>query len=138
MFGGQQSSSPSQGTLNLPLYARKVWNILIFCYHIWGLLGIRLTFITQSDQSKFESLFSRAIAGTGSQNLSGNVSRERKVKGDIYNQFFAYDYQHYIIADAARNILMRSQIDNNTLAQIWYGPLGLIRDIVYYCLLTES
>ncbi|KAI9288520.1 hypothetical protein BC943DRAFT_316756 [Umbelopsis sp. AD052] len=66
MFGGQQSSSPSQ--------------------------GIRLTFITQSDQSKFESLFSRAITGTGSQNLS---------------------------ADAARNILMRSQIDNHTLAQIW-------------------
>ncbi|KAH8551229.1 hypothetical protein BGW37DRAFT_407002, partial [Umbelopsis sp. PMI_123] len=54
--------------------------------------GIRLTFITQSDQSKFESLFSRAISGTGSPNLS---------------------------ADAARNILMRSQIDNNTLAQIW-------------------
>ncbi|KAI7883964.1 hypothetical protein K492DRAFT_143316 [Lichtheimia hyalospora FSU 10163] len=54
--------------------------------------GIRLNFITPSDQAKFEDLFSRAAASTGSNKLP---------------------------AMAVRDILTRSRVDNDSLAKIW-------------------
>ncbi|KAI9255048.1 hypothetical protein BDA99DRAFT_517766 [Phascolomyces articulosus] len=54
--------------------------------------GIRLSFITPSDQAKFEDLFTRAAASSGSNNLP---------------------------AMAARDILTKSRLDNESLAKIW-------------------
>jgi hypothetical protein len=53
--------------------------------------SVRLSFITATDQSKFEQLF-RSAVGDG-QTLSG---------------------------DKSRDLLMRSKLDGNTLSQIWY------------------
>lgn len=53
--------------------------------------SVRLSFITATDQSKFEQLF-RSAVGDG-QTLSGEKSRD---------------------------LLMRSKLDGNTLSQIWY------------------
>lgn len=52
--------------------------------------GVRLSFITATDQSKFEALF-RSAVGDG-QTLSG---------------------------DKARDLLLRSKLDGNALSQIW-------------------
>ena len=55
-----------------------------------GIPSIRLSFITATDQAKFEQLFKSAT--NGEQALSG---------------------------DKARDLLMRSKLDGNSLAQIW-------------------
>lgn len=83
MFGGQQSSSPSQGNGLVPFSMLLGRLLLTQTSLISLLLGIRLTFITHSDQTKFESLFSRAVAGTGSSNLSGNISKNEKLNSTM-------------------------------------------------------
>ncbi|KAG2221164.1 hypothetical protein INT45_007741, partial [Circinella minor] len=55
-------------------------------------VGIRLSFIGPADQAKFEDLFTRAAASTGGNTLP---------------------------AVAARDILTRSRLDNESLAKIW-------------------
>lgn len=57
--------------------------------------NIRLSFITAQDQSKFETLFKSAI-GEGSMTMSG---------------------------DKARDLLMRSRLDGDSLSHIWYVQL---------------
>ncbi|KAI8069894.1 hypothetical protein BC940DRAFT_17332 [Gongronella butleri] len=54
--------------------------------------GLRLTFITAADQSKFEDLFRRATATSGGRHIS---------------------------AAGVRDILARSRLDNDSLAKIW-------------------
>lgn len=83
MFGGQQTSSPSQGNGLVPFTMLLGRLLLTETSLISLLLGIRLTFITHSDQTKFESLFSRAVAGTGSSNLSGNISKNEKLNSTM-------------------------------------------------------
>ncbi|KAH0541913.1 hypothetical protein FGG08_003633 [Glutinoglossum americanum] len=61
--------------------------------------NIRLSFITAQDQAKFEQLFKSAV-GDG-QAISGNTSTN-ETKGD-----------------QARDLLLRSNLDGDTLAQIW-------------------
>lgn len=54
--------------------------------------NIRLSFITAQDQSKFETLFQTSV-GDGGTTMSG---------------------------DKARDLLLRSRLDGDTLSQIWY------------------
>ncbi|CAO3629106.1 unnamed protein product [Cunninghamella blakesleeana] len=54
--------------------------------------GIRLNFITPSDQTKFEDFFKRAAAFNGGKQVTAN---------------------------AVRDILVRSRLDNDSLAKIW-------------------
>lgn len=60
--------------------------------------SIRLSFITAQDQAKFETLFKSAV-GDG-QTLSGEKSRD---------------------------LLLRSKLDGNSLSQIWYGLIQILR-----------
>ena len=53
-------------------------------------LGIRLNFITPSDQAKFEDLFSRAAASTGSNKLPGKVDDELNAMG-CSSKYLLYD-----------------------------------------------
>jgi hypothetical protein len=59
--------------------------------------NMRLSFITAQDQSKFETLFKSAV-GENSITMSG---------------------------DKARDLLLRSRLDGDTLSNIWYGLRGV-------------
>jgi epidermal growth factor receptor substrate 15 len=54
--------------------------------------NIRLSFITAQDQAKFETLFKSAV-GDGQTTMSG---------------------------EGARDLLLRSRLDGDSLSQIWY------------------
>lgn len=57
--------------------------------------NIRLSFITAADQVKFETLFKQAV-GDNEQTMSG---------------------------EKARDLLMRSRLDGDSLSQIWYAEM---------------
>jgi epidermal growth factor receptor substrate 15 len=58
--------------------------------------NIRLSFITAQDQAKFETLFKSAV-GEGQQTMTG---------------------------EKARDLLLRSQLDGESLSHIWYSYLS--------------
>lgn len=60
--------------------------------------NIRLSFITAQDQAKFETLFKSAV-GDGQMTMSG---------------------------DKARDLLLRSRLDGDSLSHIWYGITALL------------
>jgi len=54
--------------------------------------NVRLSFITAGDQAKFETLFKQAVGDTGGNAMSG---------------------------EKARDLLLRSRLDGDSLSQIW-------------------
>lgn len=106
------SSSPSQGKILSRFSLGSCSDSRLTPSFLSSYLGIRFTFLTQSDQSKFEQIFSQTAAQFGGNKISGNLIAL------IFLGCFVINVSTPI-AQAVSELLRRSNLDNDSLAKIW-------------------